>query len=183
LHKTVVPSRHFDEIIGKRSGQSLNQCYQCHKCTNGCPVTSVMDLMPHQVVRYIQLGLENDLLQCKTIWQCAACRTCVSRCPNGIDIAALNDTLKQLAIAQGVKPALPEIAAFHHAFLNSVKSRGRVHELGMMIVYKLKTGTYFQDASLGIKMLRRNKLRLISEGIKNRRRFQLLLQRKKEGQP
>lgn len=123
--------------------------------------------MPHQVVRYTQLNLEEELLKSKTIWLCAACRTCVSRCPNGIDIAAINDTYKQKVLAKGRSPASSEIAAFHKAFLNSVKGKGRVHELGMMIAFKLKTNTYFQDIPLGLKMFRRNKLRLLPEKVKN----------------
>jgi len=178
----VVPSPHLVTPVTKLSGQPVNRCYQCHKCTAGCPVTAAMDLMPHQVVRYVQLGLEEDLLKSKTIWQCAACRTCISRCPNGIDIAAINDALKQRALARGIQPALPEVAAFHQVFLASAKSKGRVHELGMMIAFKLKTSTYLQDVPLGLKMFRRRKLRLLPEGIKNRQRFRALLQGEKGGQ-
>lgn len=179
----VVPSRQLDSLVMKESGQTVSRCYQCHKCTGGCPFTAAMDLMPHQVVRYIQLGLENDLLKSKTIWQCVACRTCISRCPNGIDIAAINDVLKQRALAKGIEPAIPEIAAFHQTFLDSVKSKGRVHELGMMLTYKLKTRKYFQDVPLGLQMLRHHKLRLLPEGVKDYKRFQALLQAEKEGQP
>ncbi|MGI9860223.1 4Fe-4S dicluster domain-containing protein [Moorella naiadis] len=175
----VVPSQQLVTPVAKLSRQPVNRCYQCHKCTAGCPVTAAMDLMPHQVVRYVQLGLEEELLKSKTIWQCAACRTCISRCPNGIDIAAINDALKQRALAQGIQPALPGVAAFHQAFLASVKNKGRVHELGMMIAFKLKTGTYFQDVPLGLKMFQRHKLRILPEGIKKRQPLQALLQGEK----
>ncbi|MDN5361276.1 MAG: heterodisulfide reductase subunit [Moorella sp. (in: firmicutes)] len=175
----IVPSPQLIAPVADSSGQPVSRCYQCHKCTAGCPVTAAMDLMPHQVVRYVQLGLEEELLKSKTIWQCAACRTCISRCPNGIDIAAINDALKQRALARGIQPALPEVAAFHQAFLASVKSKGRVYELGMLIVFKLKTGTYFRDVPLGLKMFQRRKLRLLPEGIKNRQRFRALLQGEK----
>ncbi|MDN5344677.1 MAG: heterodisulfide reductase subunit [Clostridia bacterium] len=178
----VIPSPRLVLVIEKASGQPVSRCYQCHKCTGGCPVTGFMDLMPHQVVRYVQLGLEEDLLKSKTIWQCAACRTCISRCPNGIDIAAINDALKQRTLARGVQPALPAVAAFHQAFLNSIKGKGRVHELGMMIAFKMKTGSYFQDVLLGLQMFRRGKLRLLPEGLKNRERFRALWQGEKEGQ-
>ncbi|CEP66614.1 Alpha-helical ferredoxin [Moorella glycerini] len=178
----IMPSHQLVAPVARQSGQPVSRCYQCHKCTAGCPVTMAMDLMPHQVVRFVQLGLEEELLKSKTIWQCAACRTCVSRCPNGIDIAAINDALKQRALAKGVQPALPEVAAFHQAFLASVKSKGRVHELGMMIAFKMKTGTYFQDVPLGLKMFRRGKLRLLPEGLKNKARFRALWQGEKGGQ-
>ncbi|MDK2821362.1 MAG: heterodisulfide reductase subunit [Clostridia bacterium] len=179
--KQVIPSSKLISSVAKKSSQPINRCYQCHKCTGGCPVTFAMDIMPHQVVRYVQLGLEEKLLESKTIWQCTACHTCGSRCPNGIDIAAINDALKQQAITNNVKPALPEVRTFHEAFLASVKNNGRVHELGMMLAFKRKTGTYLQDVSLGLKMFRRNKLRLLPKKIKNRKRFHTLLQGEKEG--
>jgi heterodisulfide reductase subunit C len=180
----VVPSRQLELLVMEEAGQPLNRCYQCHKCTGGCPLTGAMDLMPHQIVRYIQLGLEKDLLKSNTIWLCAACRTCISRCPNGIDIAAINDILKQRVIAKSIKPALPEVAVFHQTFLNSVKSKGRVHELGMMMIYKLKSRKFFQDIyPLGLKMLCRNKLSLLPEKVKNSKRFRALLEAEKEGQP
>jgi heterodisulfide reductase subunit C/quinone-modifying oxidoreductase subunit QmoC len=180
----VVPSRQFELLVTEETGQPLNRCYQCHKCTGGCPMTGAMDLMPHQIVRYIQLGLEKELLKCITIWLCAACRTCISRCPNAIDIAVINDFLKQRSIAKAVEPGVPEVAVFHQTFLNSVMSKGRVHELGMMLVYKLKSRKIFQDIfPLGLKMMCRNKLRLLPERVKDYKRFRALLRAEKEGQP
>ncbi|MDR3604234.1 MAG: 4Fe-4S dicluster domain-containing protein, partial [Syntrophaceae bacterium] len=34
----------------------INQCYQCGKCSAGCPVAPEMDLLPHQLVRLAVLG-------------------------------------------------------------------------------------------------------------------------------
>ncbi len=179
-----MPSRQLELLVMEETGQPLNRCYQCHKCSGGCPLTEAMDFMPHQIVRYIQLGLEKELLKSSSIWLCTACRTCISRCPNGIDIAVLSDFLKQRAIAKAIKPALPEVEIFHQAFLASLKSKGRVHELGMMMIYKFKSRKFFQDIfPLGLKMLSRNKLRLLPEGVKDYKRFRALLQAEKEGQP
>ncbi|MFZ5809740.1 MAG: 4Fe-4S dicluster domain-containing protein [Chloroflexota bacterium] len=79
------------------SGQKLLSCNQCGKCSAGCPVAFSMDILPSQVIRMAQLGLE-DVLQTQTIWTCAACLTCVSRCPKGIDLPRVMEALRQIYI-------------------------------------------------------------------------------------
>ncbi|HMK37414.1 MAG TPA: 4Fe-4S dicluster domain-containing protein, partial [Desulfomonilaceae bacterium] len=64
----------------------INQCFQCGKCSAGCPVASEMDLMPHQLVRLAVLGNVDRIVQSKSIWLCLTCHTCGARCPNGIDV-------------------------------------------------------------------------------------------------
>jgi heterodisulfide reductase subunit C2 len=75
------------------SGESLLACNQCGKCSAGCPVAFSMDLLPSQVIRLAQLGIE-DVLDSQTIWTCAACLTCVSRCPKGIDLPRIMEAMR-----------------------------------------------------------------------------------------
>ena len=75
------------------SGQSLLACNQCGKCSAGCPLAFSMDILPNQVLRMAQLGIE-DVLDAQTIWTCAACLTCVSRCPKGIDLPRVMEALR-----------------------------------------------------------------------------------------
>ncbi len=79
------------------SGQSLLACNQCGKCSAGCPVAFGMDMLPSQVIRFAQLGIE-EVLESQTIWTCAACLTCVSRCPKGIDLPRVMEAMRQLAM-------------------------------------------------------------------------------------
>ena len=79
------------------SGESLLACNQCGKCSAGCPVAFSMDILPNQVIRLAQLGVE-DVLECQTIWTCAACLTCVSRCPKGIDLPRVMEALRLMAM-------------------------------------------------------------------------------------
>jgi heterodisulfide reductase subunit C len=76
------------------------RCYQCRKCSSGCPVSFSMELLPHQVMRMIQLEADRELLTANTAWVCAGCQTCTTRCPNDIDIAGVMDELRQLAAGQ-----------------------------------------------------------------------------------
>jgi heterodisulfide reductase subunit C2 len=79
--------------IEEISGESLLACNQCGKCSAGCPVSFSMDILPNQVIRLAQLGIE-DVLECQTIWTCAACLTCVSRCPKGIDLPRVMEAIR-----------------------------------------------------------------------------------------
>lgn len=83
------------------SGQDLLACNQCGKCSAGCPVGSVMDLLPSQAVRMAQLGME-EVLESRTIWICASCLTCVARCPKGVDLPRLMEALREIALRAGV---------------------------------------------------------------------------------
>jgi heterodisulfide reductase subunit C2 len=79
------------------SGENLLACNQCGKCSAGCPVAFSMDILPNQVIRLAQLGIE-DVLECQTIWTCAACLTCVSRCPKGIDLPRVMEAMRLVAM-------------------------------------------------------------------------------------
>jgi heterodisulfide reductase subunit C len=83
----------FVHDIETISGQSLLACNQCGKCSAGCPVAFGMDILPNQVLRMAQLGIE-EVLDAQTIWTCAACLTCVSRCPKGIDLPRVMEALR-----------------------------------------------------------------------------------------
>jgi len=84
--------------IEEISGQNLLSCYQCGKCSAGCPAVSQMDILPNQIIRYAQLGFKDELLQSKSIWICASCFTCNSRCPNGIKIAEVIEAIRQILL-------------------------------------------------------------------------------------
>ncbi len=165
----------FSGDIAGISGEPINSCYQCKKCSNGCPVTYAMDYQPHQIIKMMQLGLEEKVLSSKTLWLCSACETCGTRCPNEIKLAEMFDTLKQKAEKSGYRIGHKEASVLHRVFLSSVEKYGRVHEVGMMrqfilksggLIGKLFSGALFKDALLGLKFLKRGKLSLSAHKIK-----------------
>ena len=113
----------FAKETALKSDVDLFACYQCGKCTNGCPVTFSMDYHPHQVIRLVQIGLKDEIKGARTIWVCAACETCFTRCPNEIKIADLMDYLKGWVLSEGEKPVEGAVTAFHRSFLNNKKRR------------------------------------------------------------
>lgn len=80
------------------SGQNLLACYQCGKCSAGCPAVTEMDILPNQIIRYAQLGFKDELLRSKAIWICASCFTCNARCPKGIDVAEVIEAIRQILL-------------------------------------------------------------------------------------
>lgn len=103
LSKQVVGGD-FVKKVKEISGQDLLSCNQCGKCSAGCPLAFAMDLLPNQVIRMAQLGQE-EVLQSKTIWLCASCLTCQSRCPRGVDLSRVMDAMRLIVLRSGV-PAL-----------------------------------------------------------------------------
>lgn len=88
----------FVDKVQELSGQNLLACYQCGKCSAGCPAVAEMDILPNQIIRFAQLGLKDELLASKAIWICASCFTCNARCPKGINIAEVIEALRQILL-------------------------------------------------------------------------------------
>ena len=152
----------FLDHVTQKSGQLINLCFQCQKCTSGCPIAEQADYSPNQILRLIQMGLRGQVLNSSVIWLCSGCETCGARCPNGIKLSEVFDTLKEMCIKEGINKQ-KKIQTFNQTFLSSVELNGRVQELTMMAEYKLKTANFADlllDIGLGWKMFSKGKLAL-----------------------
>lgn len=148
----------FLNETGRRSGTPVGACFQCHKCSSGCPAGPEMDLLPSQVMRMIHLGEKDIVLESKAIWVCSSCQACSTRCPMGIDIAGVMDTLRMMAVERKVALGDARVSHFNKAFLTSVRWQGRVFEAGMMALYKWLSRDLFSDMDKVPKMLAKRKL-------------------------
>lgn len=171
LSEALTPSASLLERLTQETPMTLSSCFQCKKCSSGCPLTFAMDFYPDQVIRLALLGQEEMLLCSRTIWVCSACETCTTRCPNGIDIAGVMDWLKEEALRQGKAVPQPEVAAFHRFFLENVRAGGRLAEaqlLGRFTLFQLRrrpeVGELLENFKLGWKLLKRGRLRLAGAG-------------------
>lgn len=97
------------EQVRDLSEQNLLACYQCGKCSAGCPSIEAMDVMPSQIIRWVQLGQIEKALKSKTIWLCAACQTCKVRCPRGVDLARIMEALRQLVLRENLHYVHPNM--------------------------------------------------------------------------
>ena len=150
-----------------RAHLTVTSCFQCRKCSSGCPLSFAMDLFPDQVIRLALLGQEDRVLGSRTIWVCSGCETCTSRCPNGIDIAGVMDWLKGEAARRG-QAVEAEVAAFHRLFLESVRDAGgRLPETRLLrrfTLFKMRHRPDFAELKgnlkLGWKLWKRQRVRL-----------------------
>jgi len=156
-------------------------CYQCGKCSGGCPLSFAMDYQPRQIMRLVQMGLADEALASNTIWVCATCYTCTSRCPRDIDIAGVMDALRFMARRRGFRPGDRNVGVFHRSFLNGVRRFGRSHELMLFVEYKLGTMRLTEDLPLGAKMLAKNKMAILPEITKGRAEIAALFRESARG--
>lgn len=131
-------SRPLLEEVMERSGQNLLACYQCRRCAAGCPVGDESGVTPDRLIRMILLGEKDEAVNNLLVWKCVACYTCGTRCPNNIQTARINETLKQMSKEAHLEPLSPSVAAFHEAFTTSTSHFGRVNELEFMGLYEMK---------------------------------------------
>ena len=146
--------------IQEELGQNVYLCYQCVKCTSGCPVGKYFDWQPNQIMRAVQLGQEDIALEAQTPWLCACCQTCTTRCPQDLDIAAIMDFLTREALDRGIDPPVQEVDNMNKAFLREVRLWGRSYELGLIAELKLRnirTHPITEELDMGIKMIAKNK--------------------------
>ncbi|MHB8157405.1 MAG: 4Fe-4S dicluster domain-containing protein [Desulfocucumaceae bacterium] len=174
--ENLFGNQSFIKEVMMKSHQPINLCYQCQKCASGCSMLPFTDYTPNQVLRLIQLGQKQKVLNSSMIWMCTGCEICGARCPNGIKMAEVMDTLKELAIGENIIKE-KRINTFNEVFLGSVKARGRIHEATMMAVYKLKTKDLFSDVDLGIKLFLKGKLPLLGKGVKARKQLKIIFNR------
>jgi heterodisulfide reductase subunit C len=152
------------ELLRERTGRDPAACYQCAKCSAGCPMTPERNLKPHDILRLINRDRAHEIFADESIWICLTCETCTARCPNGCDPARLTDALREMA----PETASRSIRSFHRAFLDQIKTNGRIYEVGLVIDYKLRTGRLAQDVLSVPGMFRRGKLNLVPHRCRDR---------------
>jgi heterodisulfide reductase subunit C len=155
---TPSPVSDLRTFVEKQSHQRIFDCYQCGKCSAGCPIDYAMDLGPRQIMRLIQMGLKKEVMQSTTIWLCVSCETCSSRCPAKIDIAKVMESLRILAAAEESPAAEKQVDLFHRIFLSNLRQYGRAHEFSLAVTYTLKSRNLFGNLGAARTMFSKGKL-------------------------
>jgi heterodisulfide reductase subunit C len=149
------------DAVARLSGADLSVCFQCKKCSSGCPVASLTKSRPSEIMRQLHLGAGDELLESDLVWTCVSCETCSARCPMGIDVAAVMDALRRLARERGASRQPGNVPLFNRAFLKTVETFGRSYEIGMIAAYKLGTGKLMNDTEKVPAMLKKGKIALL----------------------
>jgi len=151
----------FARELDPRGELHVFSCYQCKKCSSGCPMARDSDLHPHEIIRMVQIGRRDEALRSKGIWMCVSCQTCVSRCPMNVNTPAVIDALRSMASRAETRRTVRQVPIFNRVFLGWLKSVGRIYELGMMGTFKIGSMSLFADLEKFPTMLRKGKLRLL----------------------
>ncbi len=174
------------ERVESMTGVKINNCYQCGKCTAGCPLADDMDLKPSQVLRLLQLDRPQDedrILSSLAIWLCLTCETCVTRCPKEVDFPIVMDYLRSESIRKGlVHKEAKRILAFHRTFLDSVRITGRLQEVGLVAGYKMRTFDLLKDVEKAPAMFFKGKLNIFPQLIKGREHIQKIFENVKKAE-
>ena len=171
VETVVSDSASIVPLVESLAHTRIRDCYQCGKCTAGCPMAARMDAPPTRLIRLLQLGHAETALRAQAIWQCVSCQTCATRCPKSVDCAGVMDALRQLSAERGVAtPAQQRIVLFQKAFLRNIRRNGRLNELELIAEFKLSTflrGRSFsfllKDATLAPELMKRKKFHLVGE--------------------
>jgi len=172
----VVLSREtlkFAKDLQSLTGENAMLCYQCKKCTLGCPAAYTMRMKPHELMRAIQLGKKEEIYWSGTIWICLSCETCNTRCPQDINILRVIDGLREMSKRFDYYNPEPVIPALHRIFMTLVERFGKVYELGLALLINLRMLTPFKDMDMAYPMLIKGKLKPFphfSHGAKELRR-------------
>src|SRR3990172_7737263 len=181
--------------VSERSSQNLSACYQCRRCAAGCPVGEETGVTPDRLIRMVLLGDRDEALNNLLVWQCVACYTCGTRCPNDIQTARITETLKQMSKEAHLDPLKPRVADFHGSFMKAAGHFGRFNEIEGMGIYEAKTALkelkkgnvkavldeMMAQAKLGLTMMKKKRMHFKIDKVKNVSEVKALYRKAKQG--
>ncbi len=159
--KRAAAGRGIIDQVKEISGIDINGCLQCRKCTNGCPVSGFTTPSPSEIIKRLQLGAGEELLDSEIIWICASCATCFSRCPMEINMAEVMDALRVLAEAKNAARPRGNMPLMNRLLLGTIRTFGRTYDLGALALYKAGTASYGKDLDKLPSILKKGKIALL----------------------
>ncbi len=167
----------LDELMEK-AGVTRYDCYQCGKCTGGCPMADGMDLGPRGIMRCVQIGSLKRILESDTIWLCSGCHACVDRCPHDVDVPALIEEARYEAMRRGIKRRDSEV--LNKVFVNNIKMFGKSHEMILAGAYNALALKPTQDVAHLPHMLQHKMIEIMPNTIDGNDELAAIIERAEE---
>lgn len=96
------------EVMAEPGGEHLLTCWSCGTCASTCLVRRYEPTFnPRVILHKAGLGLRQEVLSSREIWQCSACDACYPRCPKDIHISEVMQAIRNIAIREGYQPPGP----------------------------------------------------------------------------
>jgi heterodisulfide reductase subunit C len=164
------------------AGERIKRCIQCGTCTGSCPVSYAMDISPRQLIALFRAGELETIMRSRSIWICASCYACTTRCPSGIKITDVIYALKRTVMEKGYESKAPQVQVLAKLFVGNLMSYGRLHEGTLIRKYYMKTGIFklFGFIPLVKKMLETKRLALFPKKIKEYKSLSRIIKKAQE---
>ena len=107
MTSTVNPE--FLNDLKKFGNVHVEDCFNCGNCTAICPLSTGDDNFPRRMIRYAQLGLEDQLISSKELWLCYYCGECTETCPREADPGEFMATARRYAISKADRIGLAKL--------------------------------------------------------------------------
>lgn len=175
----------FEEVVAATPGDSrLEMCLQCGTCGGSCPSGDDMDHTPRMIFAMIEAGMKDQVLRSNTHWYCVSCYYCMVRCPQEVHITDVMYTLKRMAVENGMyrESSASDARDFSGTFVDNVENYGRSFELGLATRHILRHNPLgaVKMAPMGLGMLRRGRMDLTPNRIKQIDQLKAILKKAKE---
>ena len=179
--ETDEPNPFLEEVSSMPGGETIRDCQQCGMCSASCPNVSKMDYSPRKIIAMIRAGRRQEVLSSNTMWVCASCYLCTARCPKGVKITELMHALECLAVDREMATGRTTTPKMYRLFVDSIRQYGRVHELGFMIRFYLKTNPFaaIKMTPVALGLLRHGRLPLKPHRIKGNEQLKAIIERAK----
>ncbi len=163
-------------------GDKIKACIQCGTCTGSCPLSYLMDITPRELVALFRAGDIDSIIKSRTIWVCASCYSCQTRCPQSIKVTDIIYTLKRMAMNRKVYPKKFPVHSLSDSFIKSMNAFGRLNEPRLMVYYFIKTGIWkgFSFLPLALRLMKKGRLELTAPKIKDINGFRKIIKKAQE---
>ena len=167
----------LDEVSARPGGEDIRSCIQCGICSGSCPMADKMEHTPRQIIAMVRAGMRDEVLSSSSQWQCLSCYLCSARCPREVKPAEIMHVLECMAIDEGRVSKKTRTPIMYRSFVDTIKANGRIHELGFMIRYYLRTNLFaaLRLTGMALNMLSRGRIPLRAHKIKGKNELNLIL--------
>ena len=98
--RKVDPNFKF-QIAKEDGGEGILKCFACGSCTARCPEMDVKpEWNPRVIIRKALLGLKDEVLSSEFIWICSAHYRCLEKCPQGVDVKAVMNAVRNARLLE-----------------------------------------------------------------------------------